>query len=680
MQDLQAATGASSLSDHSELAPLGANASSGTDAFDATREYSTPDMIFFWQPPSVFSQWTPSSFRVDGVSYSCAEQFFASEKARLFGDADALQRILGVSDPSLHKRYGRAVRNFDPPVWEQERENIVVRGSYAKFSQNPALRHRLLATGDKRLVEASPWDKIWGVGLRADHPDIFNESTWRGLNLLGSALQRVRRMLRFRIDPPSRSARLSSFGLPSALPPTRSAVHEVHPSTHERLPASDPPSSERFPSFPSHAAHVPSDHAAEVLAVSSADHPLSSVSSPFAPSATHVPSDHDASVWSVSTSDPIDSAKPLLPEQGPGLVGGVVTVDHKSYTTQIRAHCGATASTFGCVALLDTGSPQSFISARAWDSMKASGAASAAFEKRTQPRCWGGFGKSAPLQTSTMVRLSVQFLRNKCPTASLAVWAYLVDDSVMQHDVLLGRDSWMRFTDRAYRTLPVRRKDDRVFGELTLNHHNEGGATAFVHDVTEISDNYQLRYAGQWPIQLHPEHQLVQVELVRSDGSPALVGNYLVDMLPQTSMFSSEEHFVSNGRQRLPLAGVSFLQPGDILGVASAPLLQIPLSAVPRDGLSDVLPSDNESKHKDVPGPVLSGNDTSIPPTADPFVYNLHERRNSLIWIGLENNARSPNAPLLSGTFSSGNLPRCQRISSLMFHELANLPFRKFAS
>lgn len=135
VQDTQAATGASSLSDHSEPAPLGAYASSGIDAFDATREYSTLDMIFFWQPPSVFSQWTPSSFRVDGVSYSCAEQFFASEKARLFGDADALRRILSVSDPSLHKRYGRAVRNFDPSVWEQERKNIVVRGSYAKFSQ-----------------------------------------------------------------------------------------------------------------------------------------------------------------------------------------------------------------------------------------------------------------------------------------------------------------------------------------------------------------------------------------------------------------------------------------------------------------------------------------------------------------------------------------------------------------
>ena len=105
---------------------------------------------------------------------------------------------------------------------------------------------------------------------------------------------------------------------------------------------------------------------------------------------------------------------------------------------------------------------------------------------------------------------------------------------------------------------------------------------AFVHDISETSDNYQLRYAGQWPIRLLPEHQLVQVELVRSDGSPALVGDYLVDMLPQTAMFSSEEHFVSNGKQCLPLAGVSALQPGNVLGMASAPLLQVSLSAIPR--------------------------------------------------------------------------------------------------
>ncbi len=597
------------------------------DPFDATREYSTADMVFFWKPPSVFCQWTPSPFQVDGVNYNCAEQFFASEKARLFGDVDALRRIMEVSDPSLHKRYGRAVRGFDSTLWESERENIVLTASYAKFSQNPAMRHHLLATGEKCLVEASPYDSIWGVGLRADNPHIRHSPSWRGLNLLGSALQKVRHMLRFHTFPPKRSARLSSFGQSAAPASTRIAVHEVHPSTHQRLEASTLPTSERFPSFSSHAAHVPSDHDEAVWTVSSDENPFSTVSSPFAPHATHVPSDHDASVWTVSpVDDPTRSVQPLIPEQGPGLVGGVITVDDKSYTTQIQTHCGSATSTFGCVALLDTGSPQSFISARTWASMKASGAASAAFEKRTQPRCWGGFGKSAPLQTSTMVRLSVQFLRKKCPTASLAVWAYLVDDSVMQHDVLLGHDSWMRFTERAYRTLPVRRPGDRVFGELTLGLHSETGATAFIHDVSETSDNYQLRYAGQWPIQLHPEHQLVQVELVRSDGSPALVGNYLVDMLPQTAMFSSEEHFVSNGRQRIPLAGVSFLQPGDVLGLASAPLLQIPLSAVPRDDLSEELPSSSEHSSEDILGPVSSGDGSSVSPTSDPFVYNLHER------------------------------------------------------
>lgn len=92
-------------------------------------------------------------------------------------------------------------------------------------------------------------------------------------------------------------------------------------------------------------------------------------------------------------------------------------------------------------------------------------------------------------------------------------------------------------------------------------------------------------------LQLHPEHQLVQVELVRTDGSPALVGNYLVDMLPQTSSFLLKNTlFLINGRQRVPLAGVSFLQLGDVLGMASAPLLQIPLSAVTASIYLKILP------------------------------------------------------------------------------------------
>ena len=216
-----------------------------------------------------------------------------------------------------------------------------------------------------------------------------------------------------------------------------------------------------------------------------------------------------------------------------------------------------------------------------------------------------------------MVRLSVQFLRKHIPTASLAVWAYVVDDGVMQHDVLLGRDSWMRFNDRSYRNLSSQRSSDAAMGKLTLDHHQNEGATAFVHDVAAVADSYQLRYAGQWPIQLRPEHQLVQVELVRRDGSPALVGHYLVDMLPQTSMFSSEEHFVSNGCQRVPLAGVSFLQPGDVLGMAPAPLLRVPLSAIPHEDSNDDLQAASDSSASSA-----TGADGSVSSRAEAIVHN----------------------------------------------------------
>ena len=167
--------------------------------FDPSLEYSYPDMILFWKTPSVFCQWTPSTFTVAGISYVGCEQFFAAEKARLFGDANVLQDIMRVSDPRLHKGYGRAVSGFDQTIWERERENIVLVGNYAKFSQNPAMRHHLLGSGDKLLVEASPYDQVWGVGLQANDPAIRDQSSWRGLNLLGKALQTVRHALRFRL-------------------------------------------------------------------------------------------------------------------------------------------------------------------------------------------------------------------------------------------------------------------------------------------------------------------------------------------------------------------------------------------------------------------------------------------------------------------------------------------------
>ena len=113
-----------------------------------------------------------------------------------------------------------------------------------------------------------------------------------------------------------------------------------------------------------------------------------------------------------------------------------------------------------------------------------SGAATTICETRAPPRSWGDFGKFLPLQTSTTVRLSIQFLHQDLPTASLAVWAYVVPPEAMQHVVLLSRDSWMRFSERSYRALPSRPSDNLMLGDLTLSYHNLGGAVAFVADFS----------------------------------------------------------------------------------------------------------------------------------------------------------------------------------------------------
>lgn len=172
------------------------DAVSEIENFTGSEVIITPSFVFFWKPPGIYGQWTPSSFAVDGVDYSCAEQFMMAEKARLFGDVEMEKKILATHDPKTQKALGRKVRGFSPVLWEQNRLDIVTRGNLAKFSQNPEMGHALLKTGDRELVEASPLDKIWGVGLRADNPAIADRSKWRGLNLLGVALMKVREALR----------------------------------------------------------------------------------------------------------------------------------------------------------------------------------------------------------------------------------------------------------------------------------------------------------------------------------------------------------------------------------------------------------------------------------------------------------------------------------------------------
>ncbi len=144
----------------------------------------------FWGGP--FSQWYPSEFTVHHLKFNCAEQFMMYGKATLFGDLETAGKILQTVSPKEQKVLGRSIRNFDENVWLFFREGIVYTGSYAKFTQNHALRENLLATKGTTLVEASPYDKIWGIGLGENDPKASDRATWNGLNLLGETLTRVR--------------------------------------------------------------------------------------------------------------------------------------------------------------------------------------------------------------------------------------------------------------------------------------------------------------------------------------------------------------------------------------------------------------------------------------------------------------------------------------------------------
>lgn len=144
---------------------------------------------------SCLSQWFPATFVVEGVAYPTAEHWMMAEKARLFGDHEMLARILAAGSPAAAKKLGGMVRGFDEGRWKQQRSPIVEQGNLHKFGQHTHLARFLQGTGDKVLVEASPMDRIWGIGLAADAAEAHDPLRWRGLNLLGFALMEVRRQL-----------------------------------------------------------------------------------------------------------------------------------------------------------------------------------------------------------------------------------------------------------------------------------------------------------------------------------------------------------------------------------------------------------------------------------------------------------------------------------------------------
>lgn len=147
--------------------------------------------VYFWG--GLFSQWYPSLFYDSKYTlYNCAEQYMMAQKALLFDDPDKYWAIMSSKDPKEQKAIGRTVSNFDLDVWKENAKLIVYRGNYYKFNQNDKLKKELLNTESRYLVEASPYDKVWGVGLKEDDPAILDFNNWQGSNWLGEILVKVR--------------------------------------------------------------------------------------------------------------------------------------------------------------------------------------------------------------------------------------------------------------------------------------------------------------------------------------------------------------------------------------------------------------------------------------------------------------------------------------------------------
>lgn len=160
--------------------------------------------LFFWghQPepdgtigPGCLSQWWPAPFVVDGFRYATAEHYMMIGKARLFGDDEIAERMLAAPHPGAVKALGRQVRGFDQATWDARCFDLVVAGSVAKFRQHPDLGRYLSRTGNRVLVEASPVDRVWGIGRSVTDPSVHDPARWRGRNLLGFALMRARTQL-----------------------------------------------------------------------------------------------------------------------------------------------------------------------------------------------------------------------------------------------------------------------------------------------------------------------------------------------------------------------------------------------------------------------------------------------------------------------------------------------------
>ena len=158
------------------------------------------EMICFHNPDEengYLSNWFLSEFTVDGITFSSMEQYMMYKKAVLFKDQITAEKILQTDDVAEIKALGRTVQNFDDKVWTKEREEIVYNGVLEKFRQNPELAEKLEKTGEEIIAECAVKDRIWGIGLSMKDESRLSVDKWRGQNLLGKILMRVREDIRY---------------------------------------------------------------------------------------------------------------------------------------------------------------------------------------------------------------------------------------------------------------------------------------------------------------------------------------------------------------------------------------------------------------------------------------------------------------------------------------------------
>ncbi|BDB03689.1 NADAR family protein [Clostridium botulinum] len=148
--------------------------------------------FYFYGSSNPLSQWHKVRFQENNIVYSSAEQYMMYAKALLFNDQEIAKKIITSNNPRDIKAFGRKVKNFDKEVWNANCKRIVYKGNYYKFNQNSALKKYLIETKGLILVEASPYDKIWGIGLSEEDPRAWDSNQWLGTNWLGIVLTRLR--------------------------------------------------------------------------------------------------------------------------------------------------------------------------------------------------------------------------------------------------------------------------------------------------------------------------------------------------------------------------------------------------------------------------------------------------------------------------------------------------------